>query len=294
VSTATTIEWTEVTWNPTSGCDRISPGCDHCYALTLAKRLKAMGQPKYQTDGDPRTSGPGFGVTLHPDVVLAPLGWRQPRKVFVDSMADLMHAKVPVDFLAQVWAVMALTPQHTYQILTKRPERYAKILNGPCGCGGGHPPGIYFRSLVQDHTHGLAPDPGHEVDLMAHWPLDNVWLGTSIESDDYIRRADALRAAPATTRFLSLEPLLGPLPSLDLAGIDWVIVGGESGPGARPMDLAWARDLVQQCRAVGVAPFVKQLGAHPYSGGLPWLCRSAKGGDISEFPPDLRVREYPR
>jgi protein gp37 len=130
VSTATSIEWTETTWNPTTGCDRISPGCDHCYALTLAKRLKAMGQAKYQTDGDPRTSGPGFGVALHPRVLLEPLGWRKARHVFVDSMADLLHAKVPVGYLAQVWAVMALTPQHTYQVLTKRPERYRHVLDG--------------------------------------------------------------------------------------------------------------------------------------------------------------------
>src|SRR5215203_7281065 len=157
VADKSAIEWTEATWNPTTGCDRISPGCDRCYALTLAKRLKAMGQPKYQTDGDPRTSGPGFGVTLHPDALLEPLRWRKPRKVFVDSMADVLHAKVPVDFLAQVWAVMALTPQHTYQVLTKRPERYVKVLDGPCGCGGGHLPGVHFRSLVQDHTRRLAP-----------------------------------------------------------------------------------------------------------------------------------------
>jgi protein gp37 len=137
MSTATTIEWTETTWNPTTGCDRISPGCDHCYALTLAARLKAMGQAKYQRDGDPRTSGPGFGVTVHPEALLEPLRWRKPRKVFVDSMADVLHAKVPVDFVAQVWAVMALTPQHTYQVLTKRPERYPKVLDGPCSCSGG-------------------------------------------------------------------------------------------------------------------------------------------------------------
>ncbi|HEX8858340.1 MAG TPA: DUF5131 family protein [Actinomycetes bacterium] len=210
MSTATAIEWTETTWNPTTGCDRISPGCDHCYALTLATRLKAMGQAKYQTDGDPRTSGPGFGVALHPGALLEPLRWRKPRVCFVDSMADLLHAKVPTDFLAQVWAVMALTPQHTYQVLTKRPERYRRVLDGPCWCGGGHPPGLDFRRLVEGHARRLAP--GRAVDLAAGWPLANVWLGTSIERDDYVRRADDLRAAPAAVRFLSLEPLLGPLP----------------------------------------------------------------------------------
>jgi protein gp37 len=282
MSTTTSIEWTQTTWNPTTGCDRISPGCDHCYALTLAGRLKAMGQPKYQRDGDPRTSGPGFGVTVHPDVLTEPLGWRRPRKCFVDSMADLMHAKVPVDFLAQVWAVMALTPQHTYQILTKRPERYAHVLDGPCGCGGGHLPGIHFRSRVQDHTRRLAQ--GREVDLMSRWPLENVWLGTSIESDDYVRRADALRAAPATTRFLSLEPLLGPLPSLDLAGIDWVIVGGESGPGHRPLDLAWVRQIRDRCVGLGIPLFFKQVGGRtPKAGG-----RELDGRTWDQIPGDRR------
>ena len=250
----------------------------NCYALTLAKRLKAMGQPKYQTDGDPRTSGPGFGVALHPDLLLQPLRWRKARKVFVDSMADLMHVKVPTDFLAQVWAVMAQTPQHTYQILTKRPERYAHVLDGPCRCGGRHLPGIHFRSLVQEHTRRLAP--GCYADLMRHWPLPNVWLGTSIEHNDYTRRADALRAAPAATRFLSLEPLLSPLPSLDLAGIDWVIVGGESGPGYRPLDLGWVREIRDRCVELGIAFFFKQVGGHtPKAGG-----RLLDGRTWDQFP----------
>jgi len=278
MSTTTSIEWTETTWNPTSGCDRVSPGCDHCYALRLAGRLKAMGQPKYQRDGDPRTSGPGFGVTVHLDALLEPLRWRKPRKVFVDSMADLLHAKVPVDFIARVWAVMALTPQHTYQILTKRPERYRHVLNSPCGCGSGHLPGVHFRRLVQDHTRRLGP--GGEVDLLASWPLGNVWLGTSIENDEYVGRADALRAAPATTRFLSLEPLLGPLPSLDLTGIDWVIVGGESGPEHRPLDLDWVRHLRDRCVAVGIPLFFKQVGGRtPKAGG-----RLLDGRTWDEFP----------
>jgi protein gp37 len=272
------IEWTETTWNPTTGCDRISPGCDRCYALTLAARLKAMGQAKYQHDGDLRTSGPGFGVTVHPEALLEPLGWRKSRKVFVDSMADVLHARVPIDFVAQVWAVMALTPQHIYQVLTKRPARYAKILDGPCGCGGGHRPGIHFRSLVQDHARRLRP--GCEVDLISRWPLENVWLGTSIENDDYVGRADALRAAPATIRFLSLEPLLGPLPSLDLAGIDWVIVGGESGPGHRPLDLDWVRDLRDRCVELRIPLFFKQVGGRtPKAGG-----RLLDGRTWDQFP----------
>jgi protein gp37 len=278
MSTATSIEWTDVTWNPTTGCDRISPGCDHCYALTLASRLKAMGQPKYQHDGDPRTSGPGFGVTVHPDALLEPLRWRKPRRVFVDSMADVLHARVPTDFVAQIWAVMALTPQHIYQVLTKRPERYAKVLDGLCGCGGGHLPGIHFRSLVQERTRRLRP--GREVDLMSSWPPPNVWLGTSIENDDYVSRADALRAAPAAVRFLSCEPLLGPLPSLELAGIDWVIVGGESGPGYRPLDLGWVRELRDRCVELGIPLFFKQVGGRtPKAGG-----RLLDGRTWDQFP----------
>jgi protein gp37 len=157
MSTATAIEWTETTWNPTTGCDRISPGCDHCYALTLAGRLKAMGQPKYQHDGDPRTSGPGFGVAVHPEALTEPLGWRKTRKVFVDSMQDVLHARVPLDFVAQVWAVMALTPQHTYQVLTKRPERYAKVLDGPCGCGGGTCPASISAASSRTTPGGWPP-----------------------------------------------------------------------------------------------------------------------------------------
>src|SRR6185312_14027182 len=214
MSTNSTIEWTETTWNPTTGCDRISPGCDNCYALALAQRLKAMGQPKYQNDGDPRTSGPGFGLTTHPSALQVPLHWREPRLVFVNSMSDLFHARVDTGFVARVWAVMAQTPQHTYQVLTKRPERLSRVL----------------ASAQQELQ-------------LPQWPLPNVWLGTSIESDDRVRRADHLRAAPARTRFLSLEPLLGPLPRLDLTGIDWVIVGGESGPGRRPVNPQWVRDL---------------------------------------------------
>jgi protein gp37 len=267
MSTATSIEWTQVTWNPTTGCDRISPGCDHCYALTLAKRLKAMGQPKYQHDGDPRTSGPGFGVAMHEAVLAEPLRWRKPRVVFVDSMADLAHAKVSREFLVRVWATMAATPQHTYQILTKRPERLRAVLTDQgCGCQQPHEPGCHFRSAVAAEAArlgGAAAVEGTQV-----WPLSNVWLGTSIETDDYARRAAVLRQVPAAVRFLSLEPLLGPLPSLDLTGIDWVIVGGESGPGCRSLDLGWVRDLRDRCVGLGIAFFFKQVGGRtPKAGG---------------------------
>jgi protein gp37 len=265
MATQTSIEWCTTTWNATTGCDRISVGCDHCYALTLAKRLKAMGVAKYQYDGDPRTSGPGFGVTLHKDVLLEPLGWRKPRTVFVNSMSDVGHARIPVAFLARMWAIMALTPAHTYQVLTKRPERLARLLSDE-----------EFRvDLVNTAIEDLVKDRPDLRDSFPAgsggpftWPVPNVWVGTSIESDHYVRRADALRAIPATTRFLSLEPLLGPLPSLDLAWIDWVIAGGESGPGHRPVDLDWVRDLRDRCGERGIAFFFKQVGGQtPKAGG---------------------------
>jgi protein gp37 len=225
------IEWTEATWNPTTGCDRTSPGCDHCYALTLAKRLKAMGVAKYQSDGDPRTSGPGFGVTLHPDALGLPLHWTSPRTVFVNSMSDLFHEQVPLDFINQVFSVMAETPQHTYQVLTKRAQRLARIAE----------------------------------DLP--WSA-NVWMGVSIENDRYAFRASHLRNVPAAVRFLSVEPMLGPVPSVDLGGIQWVIAGGESGHGARPIEEAWVVDLQERCAQAGVAFFFKQWGGRtPKAGG---------------------------
>ncbi|MGW2861881.1 DUF5131 family protein [Streptomyces sp. NPDC001205] len=288
------IEWTEQTWNPTTGCDRTSPGCDRCYALTMAKRLKGMGQAKYQTDGDPRTSGPGFGLAVHPDVLTEPLRWKKPRKVFVNSMSDLFHARVPREFLSRVFAVMAATPQHTYQILTKRPERAARILKDLCTCGSGHPPGEHFRSAMEwaatSHSPTYVPGLKHGIYHRTAWPLPNVWLGTSIESDRYVGRADALRDAPAAVRFISAEPLLGPLPSADFTGIDWLIIGGESGPGARQFAPVWALDLIQAARSAGAAPFVKQLGSV-------WArengASDGKGGKPADWPAALRVREYP-
>jgi len=291
---STGIQWTQETWNPTTGCDRISPGCDNCYALTMAKRLKGMGQAKYQADGDPRTSGPGFGLAMHADALDAPLHWRKPRKVFVNSMSDLGHARIPREFLAQVWAVMASTPQHTYQILSKRPERLRKLLTDECQCGSGHAPGVHFRSSMEwaatSHSETYVPGLRPGIGCTGHWPLANVWLGTSIELDRYCRRADDLRGTPAAMRFLSLEPLLGPLPSLNLDGIDWCIIGGESGGGARPMDPGWVRELMAQCREAGTAIFVKQLGAvlgRQFNAG-------PHGADWEMWPEDLMVREFPR
>ena len=225
------IEWTQVTWNPVTGCDRISPGCDHCYALTLARRLKAMGQPRYQRDGHPATSGPGFAVTSHPAALALPYRWRTPRLVFVNSMSDLFHARVPETFIRQVFTVMNATPAHTYQVLTKRPHRAARL---------------------------AATLP---------WP-PNLWLGVSVEASRYLWRTTTLRTIPAALRFISAEPLLGPLDGLDLAGIGWVITGGESGPRHRPPDPAWFRTLRDQCTAAGVPFFFKQWGGPtPQAGG---------------------------
>ena len=225
------IEWTEATWNPTTGCDQISPGCDNCYALKLAKRLKAMGNPKYQLDGDPRTSGPGFAIQTHEEALDLPRQWRSPRVVFVNSMSDLWHAKVPTDFVRRVFDVMVETPQHTYQLLTKRPIRLVRM------------------------AHDLP------------WP-SNVWVGVSVESRRQCWRIDRLREVPAVVRFVSAEPLLESLGPLDLAGIHWLIAGGESGPRARPMRKTWVRQLRAECRRQETAFFFKQWGGHtPKAGG---------------------------
>lgn len=217
------IEWTEATWNPVTGCDRVSAGCDHCYAMTLAKRLKAMRSEKYQNDGDPRTSGPGFGVTMHPQALEEPRRWRQPRTVFVNSMSDLFHARVPVGFIRDVFDVCRETPQHTYQVLTKRSLRLRRL--------------------------------GESLD----WP-SNVWMGVSVENADALPRVDHLRDVPAAVRFLSCEPLIGPLDGLNLDGIHWVIAGGESGAHHRRVNEEWVRGIRDLCQDAGVAFFFKQWG----------------------------------
>jgi len=214
VAVSSAIEWTEATWNPVTGCTKVSLGCQYCYAERLAKRLQAMGNPNYAN---------GFEVTLHEHMLSLPLKWRQPRVVFVNSMSDLFHEEVPVDFIRRMFDVMRRAGHHTFQALTKRSGRLA--------------------------------------DLAPHldWP-GNVWMGVTVEHADYVSRIDDLRSTVARVKFLSLEPLLGPMPALDLAGIDWVIVGGESGPRARPMDPDWARDVREQCRRNNVPFFFKQWG----------------------------------
>jgi len=208
------IEWTDSTWNPVTGCTKVSPGCKLCYAERMAKRLQGMGQPRYRN---------GFATTLQEDLLEVPLGWAKPRRVFVNSMSDLFHEAVPETFIAQVFSVMERASQHVFQVLTKRADRLAS----------------------------LAP--------ALPWP-SNVWMGVSVESADYTWRIARLRRVPAAVRFLSVEPLLGPIRRLPLQGIDWVIVGGESGPGARPMDLEWARSIRDRCLSAGVPFFFKQWG----------------------------------
>lgn len=217
------IEWTDATWNPTTGCDRVSPGCDHCYALTLAKRLKAMGVEKYQQDGDARTSGPGFALTLHERALDLPRRWLAPRTVFVNSMSDLFHEDVPAAFVERVFSVMVSCPQHTFQVLTKRSRR--------------------LERMAKD----LPWSP-------------NIWMGVSVETRRYAFRVDHLRSVPAAIRFVSAEPLLGPLDDLTLDHIDWLIAGGESGPLFRPTEEAWVRGVRDHCLTREVAFFFKQWG----------------------------------
>lgn len=214
MATKSSIEWTESTWNPLTGCTKISPGCKHCYAERMALRLQAMGQPHYVG---------GFKLSLHEDALELPLRWKKPQTIFVNSMSDLFHQDVPLDFIQRVLNVMHRAHWHQFQILTKRSARMAKL------------------------------------DQHLDWP-SNVWMGVSVETAAYKYRIDDLRATHAAVKFLSLEPLLGPLPQLDLANIDWAIVGGESGPGARPMEKDWVVEIRKQCERAHVPFFFKQWG----------------------------------
>lgn len=214
MATNSAIEWTEATWNPLTGCTKVSPGCKHCYAERLALRLKAMGQANYVN---------GFKLTMQEQALTLPLRWRKPRTVFVNSMSDLFHKDVPASYIHRVFDVMREAHWHQFQVLTKRADR--------------------LERLAEELT--WAP---------------NIWMGVSVENQDYTFRIDHLRRTSAQIKFLSLEPLLGPLSNLNLKGIDWVIVGGESGPGARPMEPDWVRDIRNQCHKAKVAFFFKQWG----------------------------------
>ena len=243
----TKIEWTATanpdgsitpgsTWNPVTGCTKISPGCQHCYAETFAERWRGTSGHPYEQ---------GFDLKLWPERLKLPLHWKKPRRIFVNSMSDLFHESIPLEFIKAVFATMVTASWHTFQVLTKRADRLA--------------------------------------DLAPHltWPA-NIWMGVSVENEDYLWRIDRLRIVPAALRFISLEPLLGPISRLNLENIDWVIVGGESGPGARPMDLAWVRAIRDQCQAAGVPFFFKQMLIGKRKISLPLL----DGRQWAEFPCD--------
>jgi protein gp37 len=229
LSDKSAIEWTDATWNPVTGCSKVSPGCAHCYAERLSNRFGTTRKPWTSANA-------AENVVLHPERLQVPLGWRQPRMVFVNSMSDLFHELVPDDFIDEVFVTMSLASRHTFQILTKRPER------------------------MRDWFEGAGSHWGQE-------PLSNVWLGTSIENDRWVARADVLREVPAAVRFISAEPLLGPLPSLDLLDIDWLIVGGESGSDHRLMKQEWVLDLRDTADRAGTAFFFKQWGGRVAKSG---------------------------
>lgn len=231
MSATSKIEWTDATWNPVTGCTEVSPGCDHCYAKTFSERFRGVKGHHFEN---------GFDVTLRPDRLKTPYGWKTPKRVFVNSMSDLFHRDVPDDFIVKVFQVMADTiycpHRHTYQLLTKRPER--------------------MRRMMPDIWKAIEPRGGSPLETVKA----SIWLGVSVESADYAWRADMLRETEAGVRFLSLEPLLGHIPAIVLNDMDWVIVGGESGRGARPMHPQWVFDILDDCEAMGIPFFFKQWG----------------------------------
>lgn len=322
------IEWTDETWNPCVGCTPVSPGCLNCYAATMAPRLESMGQKNYVGLTVKRDGRSVFNGTVRclPDRLGIPLGWRTPRMVFVNSMSDLFHEDMPVDFIARVFGVMFRCPQHTFQILTKRSDRMAKVTSDP-----------YFYQRIHEAIKGdMGYDhPGRPAVNQSDLPLKNVWLGTSCEDQKHADlRIPHLLRCPAAVRFLSCEPLLGPIDiRWDAAyerradaltprdGIGWLIVGGESGPRARPCNVEWIRSIVKQCADAGVPCFVKQLGSNVQCRNdcvsdwldecglsLEWIqsdhvrmqgdpvrvMLNRKGSDPAQWPEKLRVRQMPK
>ena len=322
---ATKIEWTDVTWNPTRGCSRVSEGCRNCYAERIAARFSGPREAyegfaavreggRHGQSGRTRTGIRGHWtgkVALIPEKLEEPLHWRKPRRVFVNSMSDLFHEGLPDVAVVKIFTVMEACPQHTFQILTKRPERMQRLLSHPHFQA-------YMRKLGYDW---LGPKSYQERG--PHW-RSNVWLGVSVENQATAdERIPLLLQTPAAVRFVSYEPALGPVDFTkigkwrreDLSALqeqvgyverprlDWIIVGGESGPGARRFDVDWARSIIRQCRDAGVACFVKQLGSNPTTNHRTrpaaepayWtsILHNSKGGDPAEWPEDLRVREFP-
>ena len=319
MSSTSDIEWTDATWNPVRGCVKVSPGCKHCYAETFAERFRGVKSHPYEQ---------GFDLRLVPEKLMDPLRWKKPRRIFVNSMSDLFQDGVPDEYIDQVFAVMALCPQHTFQVLTKRAERMLAYTTA-------HDRGLHWLATIYRNHHGGAVDDCAYQERDANtWTcegLGNVWLGVSVENQQYAdERIPLLLQTPAAVRFLSCEPLLE---GLDLAkhrpgplGLDWVIVGGESGTGARPCDPWWIRNIIGQCRDAAIAVFVKQFGSRVitrnddgWEGDTPksWpmdtvydedltgyrdgyqgapvrvRLKDRKGGNMAEWPADLRMREYP-
>lgn len=277
----TQIQWTDETWNSIVGCSKISPGCVNCYAADAAKSPRLQQFPQYQEVKEWNGK-----TTFVESQLLKPLSWKSPRKVFVCSMSDLFHENTPDEWIDRIFAVMALCPQHIFQVLTKRPERMLE----------------YRKSNITKAAQAIDISP--KVKQENPWSFANIWCGVTVENQKAANeRIPLLQQTPAAIRFLSCEPLLEDV-KLDLTGIDWVIVGGESGTGSRPCHLDWIRSVVHQCKAAGVPVFVKQLGAcainrKPYISEVAdtyyqLKLKSRKGGEIEEWPEDLRIREFPK
>jgi protein gp37 len=295
----TNIEWTDTVWNPIRGCSMVSAGCENCYAMKQAHRFSGPGQPyEWLTELGPH--GPRWTGTIKlvPELLDVPLHWKKPRRIFVNSMSDLFHDEVPDEFLDRVFAVMALRLEHTFQILTKRPARMRDYLTDHAA--GGRHIWTACQSISMPNKQSTT------------WPLPNVWMGVSVEDEPTAEeRLEHLVRTPAAVRFVSYEPALAEIKIYRwLPKIQWLIVGGESGPGARPCNVAWIRSIKDQCQAAKVPVFVKQLGSHwydnaarrgvrgsicvPVTARWDWLTpKDKKGGDPSEWPADLRVREWP-
>jgi len=306
---STNIEWTDETWNPIVGCSKVSPGCDNCYAVGTVHRGLAEQHRGLTVRAEGATDWTGE-VRVVESMMDRPLRWTKPRRIFVNSLSDLFHPDVSDETIARIFAVMALAPQHTFQVLTKRPQRMADMLST-----------MLFWKVVASHcaddqTASLSWP--YRTAIANHQGLPNVWLGVSIESDRYAFRADHLRRTPAAVRWISAEPLLGPLPSLDLTGIDWLVVGGESGPKARPMHPQWVRDLRDECTDICCPecgetwPYddaeipcshCRGSGAEDPTAFLfkqggsvlakEWGCTDSKGGKLDEIPAEFQIREYP-
>lgn len=310
----TTIEWTDVTWNPVTGCTKVSQGCKNCYAERVFPRAysacfvcshseKAHTLPNSRCALCPDAKHPecdGYvrrqftDVLTHSDRLEQPLRWRKPRRVFVNSMSDLFHDDVTFDFIDKVFAVMALASQHTFQVLTKRPERMWEYFTRRDKLE----PRLSIIKHIEAYIDATYPSERRgfaDVDI----PLANVWLGVSVENQDTLHRIDTLKDVPAAVRFVSFEPLLEDLGAVIFDGVQWAIIGGESGPDARPCRVEWIRSLVRQCCEQNVVPFVKQLGSYAiwdprYDRSLHRRLYDRKGGDPSEWPKDLRIREFPK